>query len=213
MPSVNDCSRTMPPQPSQGWLECVGITGWLASESPAGMDRNRRLVCVGIRKRHAAGRAPAGRSRSKPAYSRPACAENILNGVSAQCSIPTGFVVQFFEQKPAWERRRKGPTEIRCFPSGHLQPKTGERRPKARAAWRNKPAGSGFVPLTVKSGRFVSSGRIIQKGPNDLFRCHRHCCSPLPHNATICSAGLTDRPVYNYGILVLLSTISGVLIL
>lgn len=35
--------------PPQGWLECVGSTGWLPSESPAGMHRNRRLVCVGIR--------------------------------------------------------------------------------------------------------------------------------------------------------------------
>jgi hypothetical protein len=26
-------------------------------------------------------------------------------------------------------------------------------------AWRNKPTGSGFVPLTVKSWRFVSSGQ------------------------------------------------------
>jgi hypothetical protein len=49
VPSVNDCSRTAPPPPPQGWLEYVGITGWLPSESPAGMNRHRRLLCVGIR--------------------------------------------------------------------------------------------------------------------------------------------------------------------
>ena len=40
MPSVDDCSRTAPPPPTQGWLECVGISGWLPSESPAGLRRN-----------------------------------------------------------------------------------------------------------------------------------------------------------------------------
>jgi hypothetical protein len=27
-------------RPSQGWLECVGITGWNGSESPAALRRN-----------------------------------------------------------------------------------------------------------------------------------------------------------------------------
>ncbi len=36
------------PAPPQGWLECLGISGWLASESPAGMDRNHRLEWIGI---------------------------------------------------------------------------------------------------------------------------------------------------------------------
>jgi transposase len=45
---VDDCSRTAPP-PYSGWLACLGITGWLPSESPAGLPRNRRLLCVGIR--------------------------------------------------------------------------------------------------------------------------------------------------------------------
>ena len=34
-------------RPPQGRLECVGISGWLPSESPARMDRNHRLLCVG----------------------------------------------------------------------------------------------------------------------------------------------------------------------
>ena len=46
VPSVDDCSRSAPPQ---GWLECLGISGWLPSESPAGLRRNARLECVGIR--------------------------------------------------------------------------------------------------------------------------------------------------------------------
>ena len=49
VPSVDHCSRTAPTPTPQGWLEWIGITGWLASESPAGMDRNHRLTCVGIR--------------------------------------------------------------------------------------------------------------------------------------------------------------------
>jgi hypothetical protein len=48
VPSVDDCSRTAPP-PYSGRLACLGITGWLPSESPAGLPRNRRLLCVGIR--------------------------------------------------------------------------------------------------------------------------------------------------------------------
>ena len=32
VPSVNDCSRTALPPAPQGWLECLGITGWFASE-------------------------------------------------------------------------------------------------------------------------------------------------------------------------------------
>lgn len=48
MPSVNDCSRTaLTPAPSgvagmrrNHWLASVGITGWNASESPAGLRRN-----------------------------------------------------------------------------------------------------------------------------------------------------------------------------
>jgi len=47
VPSVNDCSRTAPPPaPSRvagkrrnQWLASVGITGWNASESPAGSRR------------------------------------------------------------------------------------------------------------------------------------------------------------------------------
>ena len=55
MPSVDDCSRTAPPPDLQGWLECIGINGWLLSESPAALRRNthfaintqkcRRCVC------------------------------------------------------------------------------------------------------------------------------------------------------------------------
>jgi hypothetical protein len=51
VPSVDDCSRTAPPPPTQGWLECLGIGGWLPSESPAGLRRNDRLESVGIRRR------------------------------------------------------------------------------------------------------------------------------------------------------------------
>ena len=41
MPSVNDCSRTVPPPaPLKG--------SWNASESLAGFRRNHRLECVGI---------------------------------------------------------------------------------------------------------------------------------------------------------------------
>src|SRR5437764_6806409 len=49
LPSVDDCSRSAPPAPTQGWLECLGMGGWLPSESPAGISRNARLECVGIR--------------------------------------------------------------------------------------------------------------------------------------------------------------------
>ena len=30
---LNDCPQTAPSSPDQGWLDCLGITGWLASES------------------------------------------------------------------------------------------------------------------------------------------------------------------------------------
>ena len=49
LPWVDDCSRTAPPAPTQGRLECLGMGGWLASESPAGIRRNARLASVGIR--------------------------------------------------------------------------------------------------------------------------------------------------------------------
>jgi hypothetical protein len=49
VPWLDDCSRTAPPAPSQGRLECFGINGWLASESPAALRRNARLASVGIR--------------------------------------------------------------------------------------------------------------------------------------------------------------------
>jgi pimeloyl-ACP methyl ester carboxylesterase len=49
LPSVDDCSRSAPLAPTQGWLECLGMGGWLPSESPAGISRNARLECVGIR--------------------------------------------------------------------------------------------------------------------------------------------------------------------
>ncbi|HEY2198815.1 MAG TPA: HAMP domain-containing sensor histidine kinase, partial [Mycobacterium sp.] len=45
---MDDCPQTTPLTPS-AWLVCLGIGGWLASESPAGFDRNHRLVCVGTR--------------------------------------------------------------------------------------------------------------------------------------------------------------------
>ena len=50
LPSVDDCSRSAPPAPTQGWLECFGMGGSLPSESPAGITRNARLECVGIRR-------------------------------------------------------------------------------------------------------------------------------------------------------------------
>ena len=48
VPSVDDCSRTAPPPVPSGvagmhrnqWLASVGITGWNASESPAGLRWN-----------------------------------------------------------------------------------------------------------------------------------------------------------------------------
>jgi Mn2+/Fe2+ NRAMP family transporter len=49
VPWLDDCSRTAPPAPSQGWLECLGIRGWLPSESPAALRRKARLASVGIR--------------------------------------------------------------------------------------------------------------------------------------------------------------------
>ena len=49
VPWLDDCSRTAPSASSQGRLECLGITGWLASESPAALRRNARLASVGIR--------------------------------------------------------------------------------------------------------------------------------------------------------------------
>src|SRR3954470_17594089 len=49
LPSVDDCSRSVPPAPTQGWLECLGMGGWLPSESPAGINRNTRLECAGLR--------------------------------------------------------------------------------------------------------------------------------------------------------------------
>jgi replication initiation protein RepC len=42
---VDDCPQTTPP----GWLACFGISGCFASESPAGFDRNHRLLCLGTR--------------------------------------------------------------------------------------------------------------------------------------------------------------------
>src|SRR4051794_41980767 len=57
LPSVDDCPRTVPPIPDQGRLDCLGIGGWFPSESPAGLRRNRRLLCVGIRSPDEAGRA------------------------------------------------------------------------------------------------------------------------------------------------------------
>jgi hypothetical protein len=52
MPSVDDCSRTAPPPAPSGvagmrrnqWLASVGITGWNASESPAGLRRNTQVA-------------------------------------------------------------------------------------------------------------------------------------------------------------------------
>ena len=32
MPSVDDCSRTAPPPAPSGWLGCMGIAGWFASD-------------------------------------------------------------------------------------------------------------------------------------------------------------------------------------
>ena len=49
MPWLDDCSRTAPLTPPQGRLECLGISGWIPSESPAALRRNARLVSVGIR--------------------------------------------------------------------------------------------------------------------------------------------------------------------
>ena len=49
LPSVDDCSRSAPPTPTQGWLKCLGTGGWFPSESPAGISRNARLGCVGLR--------------------------------------------------------------------------------------------------------------------------------------------------------------------
>jgi len=49
--AVDDCSRTAPPSysgvaglPRNGWLASAGITGWLASECPAGIRRNTHLT-------------------------------------------------------------------------------------------------------------------------------------------------------------------------
>ena len=58
VPSVDDCSRTASPPLTQGWLVCLGMDGWLALESPAGLRRNARLASVGIRT------ASQGRSRA-----------------------------------------------------------------------------------------------------------------------------------------------------
>src|SRR3954471_23771139 len=54
LPSVDDCSRSAPPAPTQRRLECLGMGGWLPSESPAGISRNDRLECVGLRALHLA---------------------------------------------------------------------------------------------------------------------------------------------------------------
>src|SRR4051812_25120946 len=69
VPSVDDCSRSAPPAPAQGRLECLGTGCWLPSESPAGLRRNARLECVGIRRlTPCAGRAgPTGASHAWPA--------------------------------------------------------------------------------------------------------------------------------------------------
>src|SRR4051794_32803141 len=65
--------------------------------------------------RPAAGREPGGRCRWRRAYSRSACAENLIPKVSAPCSIPTGFVVQLLRDKPAMIRHRQGPNEKQVF--------------------------------------------------------------------------------------------------
>src|SRR3954467_12956557 len=57
LPSVDDCSRSAPPtpysgvagMPRNGWLASVGITGWFASECPAGMRRNTHADDLMIR--------------------------------------------------------------------------------------------------------------------------------------------------------------------
>src|SRR6478672_1076818 len=56
LPSVDDCPRTAPPIPDQGWLVCLGMGGWFPSESPAGLRRNGRLLSVGIRSKVGHGR-------------------------------------------------------------------------------------------------------------------------------------------------------------
>jgi len=48
MPSLDDCPQTAR-QPLQERLLCLGIGGCFASESPAGFNRNARLLCVGTR--------------------------------------------------------------------------------------------------------------------------------------------------------------------
>src|SRR3954467_4332398 len=61
LPSVDDCSRSAPPtpysgvagMPRNGWLASVGITGWFASECPAGMRRNTHADDLMIRVRTA----------------------------------------------------------------------------------------------------------------------------------------------------------------
>src|SRR5215213_1811712 len=49
LPSVDDCPQTSP-FTSFRWLACLGISAWFASESPAGFNRNPRLLCIGTRK-------------------------------------------------------------------------------------------------------------------------------------------------------------------
>jgi chromosome partitioning protein len=50
LPSVDDCPQTTPFTPPSGWLAWLAISGWFASESPAGFNRNQRLLCVGTRR-------------------------------------------------------------------------------------------------------------------------------------------------------------------
>jgi hypothetical protein len=57
VPSVDDCSRAAPPYsavaglPRNGWLASAGITGWFASECPAGFRRNTQLKQTGLQVR------------------------------------------------------------------------------------------------------------------------------------------------------------------
>src|SRR5208283_5632017 len=66
---------------------------------------------------HAAGPEPGGHRWWRRACNRPACAENLSQRVSAQCLIPTPFVVYFLGLKQPDFTDTACLTEIICFPS------------------------------------------------------------------------------------------------
>ena len=157
-----------------------------AAASLCGEESRRRGA------RHAAGPAPADRRRWRRAWRQPACSENLIPKVSAQCPIPTGFAGQFSSPKWPSSGALGCPTGIICFPSPRpTQPQTAVSPQMTDLARKLRRTGPGLLAcLSNPDVSFVPAGQssVCAGGAICSARYHGTSTSPShPPGMSACS--------------------------